>query len=44
MEEAGDIAQAAAMSLLILFINILVRIIYELVIKLIKNKFKDKQV
>ena len=29
MEEAGDIAQAAAMSLLILFINVAARGIYE---------------
>jgi iron(III) transport system permease protein len=33
MEEAGDISQAAAMSLLILIINIAVRIIYELLLK-----------
>jgi iron(III) transport system permease protein len=38
MEEAGDISQAAGMSLLILFINVLVRIMYEFLIKLIKNK------
>ena len=31
MEEAGDISQAAAMSLLILFINVAVRILYEFV-------------
>lgn len=40
MEEAGDISQAAAMSLLILLINVLVRIAYEIVIKLIKRKGK----
>jgi iron(III) transport system permease protein len=32
MEEAGDFAQAAAMSLLILGLNLLVRLAYELVI------------
>jgi len=31
MEEAGDISQAAAMSLLILLINVAVRILYEFV-------------
>ncbi|MGI6007665.1 MAG: putative 2-aminoethylphosphonate ABC transporter permease subunit [Ruminococcus sp.] len=40
MEEAGDIAQAAAMSLLILLINIAVRGIYELCVHLIKKKQK----
>jgi iron(III) transport system permease protein len=38
MEEAGDISQAAAMSLLILLINIAVRIAYELAVKLIERK------
>ena len=33
MEEAGDISQAAAMSLLILFINVAVRVLYEAVIR-----------
>jgi hypothetical protein len=31
MEESGDISQAAAMSLLILFINVAVRVLYEFV-------------
>jgi len=31
MEESGDISQAAAMSLLILLINVFVRILYEFV-------------
>ncbi len=43
MEEAGDFAQASAMSLLILLINILVRIIYEIAIKIIGNIAKKKQ-
>jgi hypothetical protein len=29
MEEAGDVGQAAAMSLLILFINVFARAVYE---------------
>jgi iron(III) transport system permease protein len=40
MEEAGDIAQAAAMSLLILLINVIVRGIYELCVHRLKNKQK----
>lgn len=42
MEEAGDTAQAAAMSLLILFINILVRILYEVTVKLIRRQNRKK--
>jgi len=38
MEEAGDISQAAAMSLLILFINVAIRILYETVNKINKQK------
>ena len=38
MEEAGDIAQAAAMSLLIFLVNIIVRSLYELCINFIKRK------
>jgi iron(III) transport system permease protein len=38
MEEAGDISHAAGMSLLILFINILVRIIYEFLVKAVKKR------
>jgi iron(III) transport system permease protein len=34
MEEAGNISQAAAMSLLILLINILVRVLYEIAVKI----------
>jgi len=37
MEEAGSIGQAAAMSLLILGINILVRVLYEVSIKLVRR-------
>ena len=40
MEEAGNFGQAAAMSLLILLINVLVRILYEVAIKIIKHKTK----
>jgi iron(III) transport system permease protein len=38
MEEAGDISHAAGMSLLILFINILVRIVYEFLVKAVKKR------
>ena len=38
MEEAGDIAQAAAMSLLILLVNIVARGIYELMVYRIKKR------
>jgi len=38
MEEAGDISQAAAMSLLILFINITVRVLYEFIPPALKPK------
>lgn len=38
MEEAGDIAQAAAMSLLILLVNIVTRGIYELLVYRIKKR------
>ncbi len=38
MEEAGNISQAAAMSLLILFINVAVRILYEFVIGIKKKQ------
>jgi iron(III) transport system permease protein len=34
MEEAGDISQASAMSLLILFINVTVRVLYEFAVKI----------
>lgn len=40
MQDAGDIAPAAAMSMLLLFINVLVRIIYELITK--KSNTKGK--
>jgi iron(III) transport system permease protein len=43
MEEAGNTAQAAAMSLLILLINIVVRVLYEVAIKLIKHKNSKKE-
>ncbi|MDR1439192.1 MAG: putative 2-aminoethylphosphonate ABC transporter permease subunit [Clostridiales bacterium] len=38
MEESGDIAQAAAMSLLILAVNVLVRLLYEAAVRLIKRR------
>jgi iron(III) transport system permease protein len=41
MEEAGDISQAAAMSLLILCINVVVRTLYEVLIKINKRKIQD---
>jgi iron(III) transport system permease protein len=44
MEEAGRAGQAAAMSLLILGINVLVRILYEVSVKIIKYKAKKKEV
>jgi iron(III) transport system permease protein len=44
MEEAGDISQAAAMSLLILIVNVAVRIIYEWLIRLIKKRATRKKV
>ena len=40
MEEAGDIAQAAAMSLLILMINIGVRGVYELSSYVMKKRIQ----
>lgn len=43
MEEAGDIAPAAAMSLLILCINLIVRALYELTIKYIKKTKKERE-
>ena len=43
MEEAGDLAGAAAMSLLILLINVAVRLLYELTVKLIKHKAKRRE-
>lgn len=42
MEEAGDNAQAAAMSLLILLINVRVRILYEVAVKLIRRRNRKK--
>jgi iron(III) transport system permease protein len=43
MEEAGDISQAAAMSLLILFINVTVRVLYEFTVKINKQKHAKKE-
>jgi iron(III) transport system permease protein len=34
MEEAGNISQAAAMSLLILFVNVFVRVLYEITVRI----------
>ena len=44
MEEAGDLAGAAAMSLLILLINVAVRTLYELTVKFIKHKAKRREI
>ena len=44
MEEAGDLAGAAAMSLLILLINVAVRTLYELTVKFIKRKAKRREI
>jgi iron(III) transport system permease protein len=43
MEEAGDISQAAAMSLLILFINVTVRVLYEFTVKINKQKHAKRE-
>jgi len=43
MEEAGRTSQAAAMSLLILAMNVLVRILYEAAIRFIRYKTKKKE-
>ena len=43
MEEAGNFGQAAAMSLLILLINVLVRVLYEVAIKAIKSRNEKKE-
>jgi iron(III) transport system permease protein len=42
MEEAGDISQAAAMSLLILFINVFVRLLYEAAVRIVKRRSQRK--
>ena len=42
MEEAGDIAQASAMSLLILAVNLVIRSIYELFMYLYKKQILKK--
>ena len=44
MEEAGRVSQAAAMSLLILAINVIVRILYEAAIKFIRYKTQKKEI
>ncbi|MCL2819191.1 MAG: ABC transporter permease subunit, partial [Actinomycetia bacterium] len=43
MEEAGNFGQAAAMSLLILLINVLIRILYEIGIKVIRKRTSRKE-
>jgi iron(III) transport system permease protein len=43
MEEAGNASQAAAMSLLILIVNILVRVLYEASIKIIKHRTNKRE-
>ena len=43
MEEAGDIAQAAAMSLLILIVNLVVRSIYEILMHLHNKRRETKE-
>jgi iron(III) transport system permease protein len=42
MEEAGDISQAAAMSLLILIINVLVRLLYEAAVRTVKRRSRKR--
>jgi iron(III) transport system permease protein len=42
MEEAGDIAQAAAMSLLILAINVLVRLLYEAAVRFVRTRVEAR--
>jgi iron(III) transport system permease protein len=44
MEEAGDYGQAAAMSLLILAINILVRACYEVAVRVISHRVNRREV
>ena len=43
MEDAGDIAQAAAMGLLIFISNLLIRGAYEITLNYIKNQIKKKE-
>jgi len=43
MQAAGDFSQAAAMSLLILLINVVVRLLYEIVIIVSKYRLKRRQ-
>jgi iron(III) transport system permease protein len=43
MEEAGNYGQAAAMSLLILLINVFVRFLYEIAIEIIKQRTSKKE-
>jgi iron(III) transport system permease protein len=43
MEEAGNISQAAAMSLLVLVINVLVRVLYESAVGLIRRRTAKKE-
>ncbi len=43
MEEAGDFSQAAAMSLLILLINVLVRAAYETAVHILKHHAKTQK-
>ena len=43
MEEAGNFGQAAAMSLLILLINVLVRGLYEAAVKIIRRGTNKKE-
>jgi len=43
MEEAGNYGQAAAMSLLVLSINVLVRLLYEIAIKIIRRRTKKQE-
>jgi iron(III) transport system permease protein len=43
MEEAGNFNQAAAMSLLILVINVSVRLLYEIAVRAIKSINKRRE-
>jgi len=44
MEENGRPSQAAAMAILILGINILVRVLYEVLVKIIKSKLNKREI
>lgn len=43
MEEAGDFSQAAAMSLLILLVNVFVRVAYEVAVNILTQRARNKE-